>query len=70
VLANGNLNGALNVHFAVGVLYQGSQITPYVNGSVLPTVSDTTYPSGWMALCATPQGETIYTNALMYPPAS
>ena len=65
---DGTLNGTLAAHFEVGVLYKGSQITPYINGIALPTVTDTSYTSGWMALCTT--GETTYTNALMYPLAS
>ncbi|HEY7341482.1 MAG TPA: serine/threonine-protein kinase [Ktedonobacterales bacterium] len=63
----GTLSSALAAHFAVGVLYQGNQITPYINGIALPTVTDPSYSRGWMALCVTPQGETTYTNALMYP---
>jgi type II secretory pathway pseudopilin PulG len=65
---DGTLNGTLAAHFEVGVLYKGSQITPYINGIALPTVTDTSYTSGWMSLCTT--GETTYTNALMYPLAS
>jgi eukaryotic-like serine/threonine-protein kinase len=64
-VTDGNLSGPLNTHFAVGVLYQGSQITPYINGIALPSTTDTSFPSGWMALCTS--GETTYTNALMYP---
>jgi Protein kinase domain len=67
-IANGNLGSALNVHFAIGVLYKGDQITPYINGIALPSTTDSTYPSGWMALCTT--GVTTYTNALMYGFAS
>lgn len=65
---DGTLSGPLAAHFEVGVLYKGSQITPYINGIALPSVTDTSYTSGWMALCTT--GETTYTNALMYPLAS
>jgi hypothetical protein len=72
--ASGPLNGTLNVHFAVGVLYHGNKITPYINGIALPTVTDTTFTNGWMALCTSgisgASGETTYTNALMYPLAS
>ena len=64
----GALSGPLAAHFEVGVLYKGSQITPYINGIALPSVTDTSYTSGWMALCTS--GETTYTNALMYPLAS
>jgi Tfp pilus assembly protein PilV len=65
---DGTLSGPLAAHFEVGVLYKGSQITPYINGIALPSVTDTSYTNGWMALCTT--GETTYTNALMYPLAS
>jgi len=65
---DGTLSGPLAAHFEVGVLYQGNQITPYINGIKLPTVTDTSFTNGWMALCTT--GETTYTNALMYPHAS
>ncbi|HEY1389622.1 MAG TPA: serine/threonine-protein kinase [Ktedonobacterales bacterium] len=72
--ASGPLNGTLNAHFAIGVLYKGSQITPYINGIALPPATDTAIPSGWMALCTSgisgASGETTYTNALMYPLAS
>lgn len=67
-VTNGSLNGTLAAHFAVSVLYKGNQITPYINGFALPSTTDTTYTSGWMALC-TP-GETIFSNTLMYPLAS
>ncbi len=67
-IAGNGLSGPLAAHFEVGVLYQGSQITPYINGIALPSVTDATYTSGWMALCTS--GETTYTNALMYPLAS
>ena len=71
---DGALNGTLAAHFEVGVLYQGSQITPYINGIKLPSVTDTSFTSGWMALCTSgisgASGETTYTNALMYPLAS
>ena len=67
-IGNGTLSATPAAHFAIGVLYKGSQITPYVNGIALPTVTDATYTTGWMALCTT--GETTYTNALMYPLAS
>jgi hypothetical protein len=72
--ASGPLNGTLNVHFAIGVLYQGDKITPYINGIALPTATDTAFTDGWMALCTSgisgAPGETTYTNALMYPLAS
>ena len=68
VVNTASLNGTLNTHFAVSVLYKGGQITPYINGIALPSVTDTTIASGWMALCTS--GETIYTNAIMYPLAS
>ena len=67
-IGGGTLSAQPAAHFAVGVLYKGDQITPYINGIALPTVTDSTYSSGWMALCTT--GESTYTNALMYPLAS
>ena len=67
-VTSGNLSSGLAAHFAVSVLYKGSQITVYINGIQVATTTDTTYTSGWMALCTS--GETIYTNAIMYPPAS
>jgi hypothetical protein len=67
-VTSGSLSSGLAAHFAVSVLYKGSQITVYINGIQVATTTDTTYTSGWMALCTS--GETIYTNAIMYPPAS
>ena len=72
-IASGQLNDTLAQHFAVSVLYKGNQITPYINGFALPTVTDTTVtdttiPNGWMALCTT--GATTYTITQMYPLAS
>ena len=67
-VASGNLSSGLAAHFAVSVLYKGSQITVYINGIQVATTTDTTYTSGWMSLCTS--GETIYTNAIMYPLAS
>jgi tRNA A-37 threonylcarbamoyl transferase component Bud32/cytoskeletal protein RodZ len=66
-VTDGTLSSDLNKHFAVGVLYKGDQITPYINGVSLGTVTDSSFTSGWMGLCTTPEGETIYSNALMNP---
>ena len=38
-----SLNGTLDTHFAVSVLYKGGKITPYINGIALPSVTDTIY---------------------------
>ncbi|HET8907939.1 MAG TPA: serine/threonine-protein kinase [Ktedonobacterales bacterium] len=58
------LGGTLNKHFAVSALYKGSQITLYINGIQVGTVTDSTYPSGWVSLCTS--NETIFSDAILY----
>lgn len=64
-ITSGNLTDTLNKHFAVSALYKDSQMTLYINGIPLATQTDTSYNTGWIALCTT--GETIYSNTLAYP---
>lgn len=67
-VTRGNLTSGLAPHFAVSVLYQGDQMTLYINGVKLKTATDPDFSNGWMALCTT--GEATYTNAEMHPLAS
>jgi len=63
-VTSGTLGGKLAQHFAISALYQGSQITLYINGVKLATVTDTTYDSGWIGLCTA--GQTTFSKALVY----
>lgn len=61
----GTLTGALAQHFAMSALYKGSDITLYINGIKLTTVTDGSYNSGWVALCT--QGSATFSKVLAYP---
>ena len=63
-LANGSLGANLAHHFAVGVLYQGSQITLYINGIKVAAQTDTTFKTGWISLCT--QGTMTFSKAQVY----
>ncbi|HEU5348466.1 MAG TPA: protein kinase [Ktedonobacterales bacterium] len=63
-----SIGGTPANHFAISVLYKGSQMTLYINGIPLKTVSDATYSSGWVALCT--QGETTFSKVQVYKLAS
>ncbi len=60
----GSLGGKLAQHFAISVLYQGSQMTLYINGVKLAAPTDATYSTGWIALCTT--GQTTFSKAQVY----
>lgn len=64
-IASGSLPGTPAADFALGVLVQGTQITLYINGQPLGTpIADTTYSSGWIALCGT--GDMIFRDVQVY----
>lgn len=68
-ITSGSLPAAPAADFAMGVLVQGNQITLYVNGQPLGApMSDTTYTSGWIAICTT--GDTIFRDVQVYNLAS
>ena len=64
-LTNGSLPGTPAQDFALGVMVRSGQITLYVNGQPLgsPT-TDTTYASGWIALCTT--ANTVFRDVQVY----
>lgn len=64
----GSVGGTLNKHFAVSVLYSGNQITLYINGISLATLTDTNFNTGWISLCTS--NETIMSKVLFYPLAA
>ncbi|HET9981722.1 MAG TPA: protein kinase [Ktedonobacterales bacterium] len=63
-ITNGSLGGKLAQHFAISALYQGGQITMYINGVKVATVTDATYSSGWIGLCTA--GQTTFSKAQVY----
>ncbi len=61
-----SLQGPLAQHFVLGVLYQGSSFTFYVNGVNVGSASDPTYTTGGFGLCVD-QGATTYRTAQVFP---
>jgi len=52
VLQSDTLAKTLAAHFALGVTYNGSSITLYINGNKIYQRTDSTFASGWVGLCS------------------
>jgi serine/threonine protein kinase len=64
VVKQGALPARPNTHFAMGVLFNGSAITLYLNGQQIATTTDSTFTQGWVGLCTT--GTTEFRDAQIY----
>jgi hypothetical protein len=66
------INEGLNVNNRLGVEAKGPNISLYVNGEILETVTDNTYPSGGIALDAgtfdVAPIQVAFDNLIIHPP--
>lgn len=63
-LQDAPLNGAPPHPFTFGLMFNGSSLTPYVNGQAYPSLTDTTFSNGWMAICS--DGSASFSNVGLY----
>ncbi|MDE3229199.1 MAG: serine/threonine protein kinase [Chloroflexota bacterium] len=68
VLQDAPLNGAPPHPFTFGLLFNGTSLTPYVNGQAYPSVTDSTFTNGWTAICT--DGSGSFSNVGLYNLAS
>lgn len=64
IVRQGRLIGAPPHPFTFGLMFQGSALTPYVNGHAYPSVTDTTFSGGWVAICT--DGASSFSNVQLY----
>ncbi len=63
-IKGGTLPDQLAQHFAIGVLFKGSAITLYINGTELDTAADSAFTHGWIGLCT--DGTVTYSDVQAY----
>lgn len=68
VLQDAPLNGAPPHPFTFGLMFNGTSLTPFVNGQAYPSVTDSTYANGWTAICT--DGSGSFSNVGLYNLAS
>lgn len=63
-LRQSRLVGIPPQQFTFGFMFQGSSLTPYVNGRAYPSVTDTAFTTGWVAICT--DGAGSFSNVQLY----
>lgn len=63
-LQQGSLIGAPPQQFPFGLMYQGTSLTPYINGHAYPSVTDSSFNGGWVAICT--DGASSFNNVQLY----
>jgi tRNA A-37 threonylcarbamoyl transferase component Bud32 len=63
-LKQGQLIGAPPGTFTFGLMFQGTSLTPYVNGHAYPSVTDSAFTGGWVAICT--DGASSFNNVQLY----
>jgi hypothetical protein len=63
-LKQGQLIGTPPGTFTFGLMFQGTSLTPYVNGHAYPSVTDSTFTGGWVAICT--DGASSFNNVQLY----
>ncbi|MGZ3677185.1 MAG: hypothetical protein ACXWQR_01275, partial [Ktedonobacterales bacterium] len=66
--ASGTIPDKLPARFALGVYYQGNTIKLYINNQLLANVSDSTFTSGWVGICAN-KGPVGFSDVQVYEPS-
>lgn len=67
-LGEGSLNATLPHPFTFGLMFNGSSLTPYINGQAYQSVTDTNFPNGWTAICT--DGSGLFSDVRLYNLAS
>jgi hypothetical protein len=67
-IKGGTLPSQLAQHFAIGVLFKGSAITMFINGTQLATATDSAFGSGWIGLCG--DGTVTYSDVQAFSTGS
>jgi hypothetical protein len=67
-LQQGALTAAPPHPFTFGLMFNGTSLTPYVNGQAYPSVTDTKFSNGWTAICT--DGSGSFSDVRLYKVAS
>lgn len=67
-LAQGQLTTVPPHPFTFGLMFNGTSLTPYINGQSYPAVTTATFTSGWTAICT--DGAGAFSNVQLYSLAS
>jgi len=69
-LQQGQLTAPLPHPFTFGLMFNGTSLTPYINGQAYSSVTDpnATFTAGWVAICT--DGTGSFSNVQLYPLAS
>lgn len=67
-LASPQLHAILPHPFTLGLMFNGTQLTPYINGQAYHSVSDPSFTTGWVAVCT--DGAANFSDVRLYNVAS
>lgn len=63
-LGGGQLTATPATPFTIGLMFNGASLTPYINGQAYASVTDTSFSTGWVAICT--DGSSSFSNVRLY----
>lgn len=67
-LQQGQLTAVPPHPFTFGLMFNGTSLTPYINGQAYPSVTDSTFSNGWPSICT--EGSGSFSDVRLYNVAS
>lgn len=64
ILRQAALTGAPPSRFTLGIMFNGDELTPFVNGHAYSSIKDASFSSGWTAICS--DGSASFSNVALY----